>query len=62
MNATARNGSTADEPPLGSAGKRRGSTVEEMSESSFPASDPPAVWTWDVGEHSAPPRSSDTTA
>lgn len=25
-----------------------GTTVEEMSDSSFPASDPPAVWTWDV--------------
>ncbi len=24
------------------------STVDQMSESSFPASDPPAVWTWDV--------------
>jgi hypothetical protein len=23
-------------------------TVDEMSEWSFPASDPPATWTWDV--------------
>jgi DNA-binding MarR family transcriptional regulator len=41
--------------PLDHAGKRRGSTVEEMGEGSFPASDPPAVWTWEVGE-SSPPR------
>jgi hypothetical protein len=27
-------------------------TVDEMSEWSFPASDPPATWTWDVD----PPR------
>ena len=26
-----------------------GPSVDEMSEWSFPASDPPAVWTWDVG-------------
>ena len=25
-------------------------TVDEVSECSFPASDPPAVWTWDVPE------------
>jgi hypothetical protein len=24
------------------------SRVDDMSEASFPASDPPAVWTWDV--------------
>ncbi len=24
-------------------------TVDQMGEGSFPASDPPAVWTWDVG-------------
>ena len=28
-------------------------TVDEMSEWSFPASDPPATWTWD------PPRGAD---
>ncbi len=41
--------------PLDHAGNRRGSTVEEMGEGSFPASDPPAVWTWEVSETS-PPR------
>jgi hypothetical protein len=62
MNATAPNGFTAGEPPLGSAGKRRGPTVEEMGECSFRASDPPAVWTWEVGENSAPPGLSGKTA
>jgi DNA-binding MarR family transcriptional regulator len=42
--------------PLDGARKRRGSTVEEMGEGSFPASDPPAAWTWEVGETSPPPR------
>lgn len=33
----------------GSAAAPSGWTsVDEMSDSSFPASDPPAVWTWDV--------------
>jgi hypothetical protein len=58
MNGTMPKGSPKTEPPLDSAGKRRGSTVEEMGESSFPASDPPAVWTWDVGEKPPPPSSS----
>ena len=39
-------------PPTGDAwaGARPGGgvTVEQMSEASFPASDPPATWTWDV--------------
>jgi hypothetical protein len=26
------------------------STVDQMSECSFPASDPPAVWTWEVSD------------
>jgi nucleotide-binding universal stress UspA family protein len=41
---------------LGPAAETRGSpggaaTVDEMSEWSFPASDPPATWTWEVPEH-----------
>ena len=28
-------------------------TVDEMSEASFPASDPPATWTWDVASAAA---------
>jgi hypothetical protein len=27
-----------------------GSTVDQMSEGSFPASDPPAVWTWETNQ------------
>jgi hypothetical protein len=34
-------------------------TVDEMGEWSFPASDPPATWTWDVER---PPRDSLRTA
>jgi hypothetical protein len=26
-------------------------TVDEMGEWSFPASDPPATWTWDPAQH-----------
>jgi hypothetical protein len=38
---------TSDLPQL--AGAPGGnSTTDEMSECSFPASDPPAVWTWEV--------------
>jgi DNA-binding MarR family transcriptional regulator len=50
---------TAARPSPDGATKQRGSTVEEMGECSFPASDPPAVWTWEVGdtaEQSRPPR------
>jgi hypothetical protein len=45
------------EPPLRATAidqvdeKQRASarpTVDEMSEWSFPASDPPATWTWDI--------------
>jgi DNA-binding MarR family transcriptional regulator len=50
---------TAARPSLDSATNQRGSTVEEMGECSFPASDPPAAWTWEVSdtaEQSRPPR------
>jgi len=34
------------------------STIDDMSDSSFPASDPPAVWIWEVRERKiARPRS-----
>jgi hypothetical protein len=42
-------------PSLDSAGKQRGSTVEEMGECSFPSSDPPAVWTWEVSDSAEAP-------
>jgi DNA-binding MarR family transcriptional regulator len=41
---------TAARPSPDGATTQRGSTVEEMGESSFPASDPPAVWTWEVSD------------
>jgi hypothetical protein len=30
--------------------------VDEMGEASFPASDPPAVWTWDISGETADDR------
>jgi hypothetical protein len=30
------------------------SMVDEMGKCSFPASDPPAVWTWDVAKRARP--------
>ena len=48
--ATVRMLLTAARPSPDSATKQRGSTVEEMGECSFPASDPPAVWTWEVSD------------
>lgn len=38
---------TSDLPQLAGA-PGGGSTTDEMSECSFPASDPPSVWTWEV--------------
>jgi hypothetical protein len=32
--------------------------ADEMGEASFPASDPPAVWTWEVAPLSSPDNSS----
>ena len=59
---------TDSQPPVPSAGDRDaesnqpapggGSTVDEMSEWSFPASDPPAVWTWEL---KAPATDADPT-
>ena len=48
--ATVRMLLTAARPSPDSATKQRGSTVDEMGECSFPASDPPAVWTWEVSD------------
>jgi hypothetical protein len=41
---------TSDLPELAGA-PSGGSTTDEMSECSFPASDPPSVWTWEVKAH-----------
>jgi DNA-binding MarR family transcriptional regulator len=45
----------AARPSLDSAAKHRGPTVEEMGECSFPVSDPPAVWTWEVSDSAVAP-------
>jgi len=33
------------------------SRIDEMSESSFPASDPPSAWTWEVKTRASTPES-----
>jgi DNA-binding MarR family transcriptional regulator len=48
--ATVRRLLAAARPSLDSATREPGSTVEEMGACSFPASDPPAVWTWEVSD------------
>jgi len=46
--ASGRNAaSPRQEPP---AHPSADSKVDEMGESSFPASDPPAVWTWEIAK------------
>jgi hypothetical protein len=52
----------ASSDPTGLPGARAGgATTDEMSECSFPASDPPSVWTWEVraptGASAAPKNS-----
>jgi hypothetical protein len=32
------------------------SRIDEMSESSFPASDPPSTWTWEVKSRTSAPE------
>jgi hypothetical protein len=41
------------EPSVASAADSR---IDEMSESSFPASDPPSAWTWDVNTRISTPE------
>jgi hypothetical protein len=41
-------GSAHSRPRLEQIASNGPSTVDQMSEHSFPASDPPAVWTWEV--------------
>jgi hypothetical protein len=39
-----------------------GSRIDEMGESSFPASDPPSVWTWEVNRGTGTPAAQPGTA
>jgi hypothetical protein len=41
------------EPPVAPADDSR---IDEMSESSFPASDPPSAWTWEVKTRTSTPE------
>jgi hypothetical protein len=44
---------SVSEPPVASAADSR---IDEMSESSFPASDPPSAWTWEVKSRTSTPE------
>ena len=51
MNVPNKPPEKAEDPPTVSPdepGSDRSSRVDEMGEASFPASDPPAVWTWET--------------
>jgi hypothetical protein len=41
------------EPPVAPADDSR---IDEMSDSSFPASDPPSAWTWEVKSRTSIPE------
>jgi hypothetical protein len=44
---------SVSERPVASAADSR---IDEMSESSFPASDPPSAWTWEVKSRTSTPK------
>jgi hypothetical protein len=44
---------SVSEPPVASPADSR---IDEMSESSFPASDPPSAWTWEVKSRTSTPE------
>jgi hypothetical protein len=41
--------------------EREAALLDALGEDSFPASDPPAVWTWDVAPRSTPGNAGTTT-
>jgi hypothetical protein len=43
-----------DDTRVAPAPPAEGLTAEAMGEASFPASDPPATWTWEVPRRSSP--------